>query len=134
MHQGAGGLRICYAQKMRRVPIIFAFLLAGVTACDRKGATPDPQNIAEPAAQVNEVEQTSTELPAIEAQLSRRDLLLAVAGAASSFVVIGQEGAEQEKLDGRSFTVRLRFCSEEQSNLRSSFDADERVLRATAEP
>lgn len=109
-------------------------LSAAATACNRQPAEPDEQNIVEPPVQANEVAETSGVLPAIETPLNRRDILLAVANAASTFVVTGAEGNAQNSLDGRAFTFRMRFCGEESSNLRWSFDAEERVLRVEATP
>jgi len=106
-------------------------LLAGLAGCGSEPAGRPADNLAEvePAENL-----TAGALPAVEVPLTRRDILLAVANAASSTVATGSEGDAQARLDGRTFAFRIRFCDGDRANLQSSFDGETKVLRVKAEP
>lgn len=79
-------------------------------------------------------------LPVAEPPVDRAGLLLAVARAASAFALGQDDSAEQRKLDGKRFEVRLRFgCpsaveAQAGSRFEVRFDEDERTLRLRAAP
>ena len=74
-------------------------------------------------------------LPSVAEPLSRRDLLLAVAEAASDHGAGIADPDRQRALDGQPFSVALRFCpGDETAAFRSSFDEEEGVLRLEVRP
>ena len=106
-------------------------LLALLAACrEQSGGTPaDNAPTAAP-----EVVTPPVTLPRVEEPLNRRDILLAVAEAASAFGLGRDDSVQQRKLDGKPFTFRIRLCENAGDNLMSSFDPETRVLRVKVRP
>jgi len=94
------------------------------------------------AAHTNEV---STEIPAstpaepaaptlVEQPLSRKAILLAVTEAASSHALGRDDAEQQQPLDGRPFTFRIRLCGPPDDDFQSAFDEESKVLRVSVRP
>ncbi|WP_205481461.1 hypothetical protein [Sphingomonas arenae] len=106
-------------------------LVALLVACSRQSSAPPAQDSTENAAA--EVGAPPV-LPTIAQPLNRRDILLAVAEAASDFSLGRDDAARQRELDGKPFSFRIRLCERSGGSLRSSFDPDTRVLRVKVRP
>lgn len=94
-----------------------------VAAGNEAGATP-PEATGPPA------------VPTVAPPLSRRDLLLAAAEAASDYSAGTEDMERQRSLDGRPFSVALRFCEGDGGSrlFKSSFDEEDGVLRLEVRP
>lgn len=84
-----------------------------------------PANLAEPSPPA---------LPTVEQPLTRRDLVLAATEAASDLVTGTDDAERQQRLNGRSFSFRIRLCEGAPSRDRLTYDRDERVLRIAVTP
>lgn len=73
-------------------------------------------------------------LPTVAVTLTRRDLILAVAEAASESASGRDDAARQRLLDGQTFSFRIRMCEGAPSRGRMIFDPEERVLRISVTP
>lgn len=95
-----------------------------------------PQRDANEAGAVpaNRTEPAPAALPTVEQPLTRRDLILAAAEAASDQVTGTDDAERQQKLDGRSFSFRIRLCEGAPSRDRLTFDREDRVLRVSVTP
>lgn len=111
-------------------------LLAGVLAsCRADPVTNDRAgNVQNVATQTNINDAPA--LPTISEPLSRRDLLLATAGAASDFAAGVDDAERQRELDGQPFSFAIRLCQGDTGGamFRSSFDEESRVLRLEVRP
>lgn len=113
----------------RLLPAFATLLLVG--ACNRQGEA-DDGSVPAPAAP--EAAQPVVESAAIVRPLSRRDVLLAVAEAQSSYAAATNDGEQQAALDGRPFSFRIRLCGTLNDDFQASFDEKERVLRVAVRP
>lgn len=116
--------------QLRKLPIL---LLLTVAACraDPGTETANEANVAQPPPHE---QKTVPRLPSVEPSLTRKDLLLMVAEAASAFAAGVDDREQQRELDGRPFAFRIALCGEEQGNFRSSYDSEEGVLRLSVRP
>ena len=111
-------------------------LLAGVAA----GCRADPvandtaENVQNDAGEKNLADAAA--LPTISQPLSRRELLLAAAEATSDFAAGMDDTERQRELDGRPFSLAIRFCEgdTDEALFRSSFDEESRVVRLEVRP
>ena len=118
----------CYALIMLLVPRLLSLVtLFALIGCGERSDGGGAGGVREALPELNVV---SPELPAVEAPLSRRDILLAVAEAASSFGS-GADGGSTESpaLAGRTFAFRLRYCEQSGPNHQSTLDANTGVLK-----
>lgn len=115
------------------VPRFLAFAtLFALLGCSERPSGRSENNLGQPAPEANTV---APELPAVEAPLTRRDILLAVTEAASRFAIGGEaQTTGPEALDGRTFSFRIRFCDQSSPNFMSSVEPETRVLKAEARP
>ena len=111
-----------------RFPLWLAALVL-VGGCDRERKAEEANVIAPPAERVEPVEQ-----PAVVKPLTRRDILLAVAEAQSSYAARTNDGEQQQALDGRPFTFRIRLCGALNDDFQASFDEEEQTLRVSVRP
>lgn len=113
-------------------PCVLAALLAGCT----DGGGGNAPGAEPPSGKAPVTETPRPALPSLAAPLSRRDLLLAVADAASDHASGRVDMVEQRAFDGRPFSVALRFCEGEPESgmFQSRFDADEGILRLSIRP
>ena len=103
-----------------------------LSAC---GTEPPPRDAGEGAGvPANVVERSPPALPTVEQPLTRRDLILAATEAASDLVTGTDDSERQQRLNGRSFSFRIRLCEGAPSRDRLTFDPAERVLRVTVRP
>jgi hypothetical protein len=84
-----------------------------------------PANVAEPAPAA---------LPTVEQPLSRREIILAATESASDLVTGTDDTERQQRLNGRSFSLRIRLCEGAPSRDRLNYDPEERVLRVAVRP
>ncbi|NJC04650.1 hypothetical protein GGQ97_000443 [Sphingomonas kaistensis] len=113
----------------RLSPILFASL--ALAACGSPQNSPENDQAATPI--IRPAESGEASLPTVDRPLERRDLLLAVAEAGSNHALGLDDKAEQQKLDGRTFTLRIRLCGDA-ANLAQSFDEARRVLKVEVKP
>lgn len=115
-----------------RLILSLAVALAGCTVepADNNLAVANDAGAASPQASGPPV------APTVAAPLSRRDLLLAVAEAASDYAAGVDDTERQRSLDGRPFSFALRFCTGDADSMlfKSAFDEDEGVLRLEVRP
>jgi hypothetical protein len=111
-------------------------LLAGVAA----GCRADPvandttESVQNDAGEKNLADAPA--LPTVSQPLSRRELLLAAAEAASDFAAGVNDTERQRELSGQPFSLALRFCEgdTDEALFRSSFDQESRVVRLEVRP
>lgn len=119
---------------MVRYTLRTGLLLIGVTLAgcqvETAGNTTDTVVNAQQRADAD----TAPILPAVEAPLTRRDLLLAAVEAASDHAAGVDDRERQRPLDGRLFSFRIRLCEPVNTLGVSSYDVDERVLRVEVRP
>lgn len=118
----------------------WAHLTAGVTAFGLAACQPAAENAAIDHGDENRVLPLPT-LPIVDPPINREGLLLAVARAASAAALGSDDAAEQRKLDGRRFEVRIRFgcgsvdkAPETNGPFSVRFDEKSRTLRISASP
>ena len=99
-------------------------MLAG---CGQNPSAEQPDRNAAPVNQVNEVEPAL--IPVIQQPLARRDLLLAVADAASDYTIGRADPERQRELDGQAFVFRMRICDGPEPGVVRSYDEKTQVLR-----
>lgn len=109
---------------------VFAMSMA-VAACGSQGNSADNQQIASPV--VRPATPEPTKVPTIDQPLERRNLLLAALEAGSNHALGLDDKAEQQKLNGRTFTFRIRLCGDA-ANVTQSFDEAKRVLKIEVRP
>lgn len=111
-------------------------LAAALGSC-RGGASDDPGNLANAA---DEPVMNAPALPLPEPALDRAGLLAAVASAASASALGLDQQADQRRLDGRQFEVRIRFgCRGASADLGEAWlgwtrDVEQNALRVRAQP
>lgn len=122
---------VCYATFMRSLSPLLAVGAALLVAGCHDRTDPAPaSNLSESPAPAPE---TSAQLPTVDQPLTRRDLLLATIEAASA-AAIGTDDADQQRaLDGRTFSLRIRWCAGDRA-LTQSFDGAKRVLKVALSP
>lgn len=114
------------------LPFVLVSLVV-LGACQVEVADNSQEDVGAPSGtQPPTVQQPA--LPTVEAPLTRRDLLLATVEAASDHAGGVDDRERQRALDGRPFSFRMRLCGTGESLGRSSFDAEERVLRVELRP
>lgn len=114
-----------------RLPTSFvtAAVMLGMVGCggtrekERDQPEQTPANAAEPAA-----------LPTADPPLTRRDLILVAMESATDLVTATDVAERQQRLDGRSFSFRIRLCEGAPSRDRLTFDREKRVLRVAVTP
>lgn len=115
---------------MRTAALAAAMLLCTVAACSRQEPTPAPE-ATRPVAAPPTVQLT-------EPPLDRRQLLSALAEAASAAATGTEDADQQRRLDGKPFALRIRFgCAGEGSVGETrgwNFDEGKRVLRIRVSP
>jgi hypothetical protein len=109
---------------------LFAVCMA-VAACGSQDSSPGSNQIASPI--VPPATPEVTKVPSVDQPLERRDLLLAALEAGSNHALGLDDKAEQQKLNGRTFTFRIRLCGDA-ANLAQSFDEAKRVLKVEVRP
>ena len=128
--KGATAGDLCYGSPMRFVSAAI-LLLAGVAA----GCRADPvANDQDDAGEKNLA--NAPALPTVSQPLSRRELLLAAAEAASDYAAGVNDTERQRELDGQPFSLAIRFCTgdPDAALFRSSFDEESRVVRLEVRP
>lgn len=133
--KGATAGDLCYGSPMRFVSAAI-LLLAGVAA----GCRADPvandtaESVQNDAGEKNLADAPA--LPTVSQPLSRRELLLAAAEAASDFAAGVNDTERQRELSGQPFSLSLRFCEgdRDEALFRSSFDQESRVVRLEVRP
>lgn len=106
------------------IAFVTAAVMLGVAGCggpsEKESNPPEqtPANVAEPAA-----------LPTVDPPLTRRDIILAAMESATDLVTGSDDPERQQRLDGRSFSFRIRLCEGAPSHDRLTFDRERRVLR-----
>lgn len=106
------------------LPVVF------LTACQ---ATPVEGDVS---ANAQEAVAEEAVLPKISAPLTRRDILIAAAAAASDHVAGVRDDERDRALNGRPFSFRIRYCPTDRPNpiFRVSVDVSSGVFRAAAKP
>lgn len=118
---------------MRIQSLLFLGLAATLASCAPEPADTNPVKEASQGAEglqggVRPI------LPVVAAPLSRRDLLLAAAEAASAFSVGAPDNAEQRALDGRLFSFAIRLCEGDRGLFDAKLDKGKAVLRIRVQP
>lgn len=108
-----------------------AFVLFPTAGCRRDPVPPTTSN--PPATPVEQPAAGPAQLPTVDPPLIRRDVLLAVAEAASARASGTDDLAPQRKLDGRPFSFRIRLCGNSPA-VRQDVDPATRVLRVAVTP
>lgn len=119
---------------MRIQSILFSGLAGALAACAPDAADADLAKDADTSAEVL-AGGARPALPAVAAPLSRRDLLLAAAEAASAYSAGASDSAGQRSLDGRLFSFAIRLCEGDRGRLfDAALDEDSAVLRLRVRP
>lgn len=119
---------------MRLIAIMILACPALLAACNRTPVENGMVEEHEPTAQAPEPS-ASQALPSVAAPLNRRDLLLAVAEAASDYAAGIDDLDDQRSLDGRPFALAIRFCEGDRGRLfQSSLDEEKGVLKLQVRP
>lgn len=133
--KGATTGDLCYGSPMRFVSAAI-LLLAGVAAGCRADpvANDSAENVQNAAGEKNLADAPA--LPTVSQPLSRRELLLAAAEAASDFAAGVNDTKRQRELSGQPFSLAIRFCEGDRNEalFRSSFDQESRVVRLQVRP
>ena len=128
---GARTIHLCYcAHMLRCLPCPALLLAVGLTACH---VAPDG---GEAESNMQETAQPKVVVPSVAEPLMRRDLLMAVAQAASDHALAVDDRNGQRILAGRPFSFRIRYCNADpdESAFRRAFDPLKGVLRVSARP
>lgn len=114
------------------VILCFAVPLAACTS------QPDKMSAAKESSEGADAEpdtRTGPTLPTVAAPLTRRDLLLAAAEAASAYSAGTSDIEDQRLLDGRPFSLVIRLCQGDQGRLfQRTLDKEGGVLRLQVRP
>jgi hypothetical protein len=112
--------------------LLAAAVVLALVGCRQQPAGRVPDNVMLTEADLNQP--TASELPSVAPPLTRRDVLLAVTEAASAFGSGRDDSDQQQGLDGRPFSFRIRFCEGIGSSFQRRFDAETRVLNVEVRP